>query len=254
LEVDADIRPRRSWRDECVAWARGELSDFARDDEPLPPPSVQTIEALVARFELPAYLVAGVALLYGAHLAGHDGVAPADLARMLQGRWDEALGGGVLAASGLVIVERSRVRFATSIERALDELPPVTGMLVGVPDTNALLGACVIVTTDPLAAARRHASRAGGAILVGYPDRTRAEVCLEARAIGAAPMLPAALYGDGSPAVHGGDAAAHGGDAAVHGGDAAVHGGDAAVHGGEAPVLYAATDDDDADRLGLPRF
>jgi hypothetical protein len=87
--------------------------------------------------------------------------------------------------------------------------------LIGVPSTNALLAPCVVVGDDPIAIAHRYAKRAGGAILVG-DDRDA--VLFEARAIGAAPLLPAHSFE------------------------------------GTAPVLYLARDDEEADRLGLSRL
>jgi len=219
-----DLQPRASWRDDCVAWARDIIeprSEATRDAAPLPPPAAPPIDELAARFELSLAIVPALALVYGAHLAGHDGVAPADIARVLDRRWDEALGRGELAASGIATYERSRVRFAPAVQRILDELPPATGTLVGTPNVIALLGACVIVERGgAVDIATNHASRAGGAILVGHDDRTSAEVCFEARAIGAAAMLPASKFdGDASAA-----------------------------------VIYVADDEGEANRLGLPRF
>ncbi len=217
-----DIAPRATWRDECAAWAM---------TTPLPTalPSAPLVDQLAARFDMPAYLMPALVLLYSAHLTGRDGVAPVDIARVLHGRWDEALGRGALAGARIATYERSRVRLATAIQRALDELAPASGVLVGVPAGNALMGACVLVATDAIAAAHQHARRAGGAILVAasvvdaistsHAD-DGATVCFEARAFGAVPMLPASAY-DGNL---------------------------------DAPVLYVTDDDAVADALGLPRF
>lgn len=190
-------------------------------------PSIASIDALAARFDLPADVVPALVALYGAHLEGHDGIAPSIIAHVLgelpdDHRWAEALGRGELAARGVVVFERSRVRIARAVQRVLDELPPETGTIIGAPDAVTLLGACVIVdgSDNAFDIAARHAARAGGAILVGHDDRAASLVSFEARAIGAAAMLPAHKY-DGDLA---------------------------------APVIYIAIDDDDADRLGLPRF
>ncbi|MCX5746375.1 MAG: hypothetical protein NT062_28190, partial [Proteobacteria bacterium] len=68
-----------------------------------------------------------------------------------------------------------------------DELPPVTGTLVGIPGPIALLGPCVVVAREPLeVVAARLASRVGGAILVGVAPV--ADVVVEARAYGAVAM------------------------------------------------------------------
>ena len=216
-----DIQPR-AWRDACVEWAERVIAR-----EPAgPAPSVETIRDLVARFELSPELVNALALLYGAHLAGHDGVAPVAIAHVLdfadERRWAEALGRGELAVMRVATYEGSRVRLAAVVRRVLDDLFPGTGTLVGAPAIIAVLGACVIVERGASAIdlAAQHAARAGGAILVGHDERTSAEVCFEARAIGAVAMLPASKF------------------------DGEVN----------APVIYVADDDDDAERLGLPRF
>ena len=228
-----DIQPA-SWRDGCAAWTRDQVERRERKA----PPHVASIDVLAARFELPAELAPALVVLYGAHLEGHDGVAPAIVAHVLgelvdDRRWAEALGRGELAARGVVVSERSRVRLARAVQRVLDELPPETGTvvtarpqggaaIVGIPDGVTLLGACVIVERgdNVFDIAARHAMRAGGAILVGHDDRAASLVSFEARAIGAAAMLPAHKF-DGDLA---------------------------------APVIYIADDDDDASRLGLPRL
>ena len=210
-----------SWRDECAAWTRTQLE---RRREPAP--SIPSIAALATRFDLPDEIAPALVALYGAHLEGHDGIAPSIVAHVLElpddRRWAEALGRGELAARGVVVFERSRVRLARAVQRVLDELPPETGTIIGTPDAVTLLGACVIVdgSDNAFDIAARHAGRAGGAILVGHDDRAAALVSFEARAIGAAAMLPAHKY-DGDL---------------------------------DAPAIYIATDEDEADRLGLPRL
>ncbi len=176
----AEARP--SWRDEVVAWARAVAAGSVDRGAPPAPP----IEALVRRFELPPPLTAALVLLYGAHLAGEGGAAPVDVARVLGRRWDEALGTGTLAQRGLVSHGGSRVRLAPPIERALDELPPATGVLVGEAGQTALLGPCVVVAGDePLVdIATRCLAAVGAAILVGRPGVHVPELLLEARARG----------------------------------------------------------------------
>lgn len=185
----AEARP--SWRDEVVAWARAVAAGSVDRGAPPAPP----IEALARRFELPPPLTAALVLLYGAHLAGEGGAAPVDVARVLGRRWDEALGTGMLAQRGLVSHGGSRVRLAAPVERALDELPPRTGVLVGEPGVTALLGPCVVVAGDePLVdIATRCLGAVGAAILVGRAGVVVPELLLEARARGAAPMLRVAI-------------------------------------------------------------
>ena len=206
-----------SWRDEVVAWTRA----FTAGATDLAPPAAPPIDALIARFDLAPALHRALVLLYGAHLCGERGVAPAEVARVLDRRWDEALGRGELAERGVAEYAGSRVALSPLVLRTLDELPPATGVLVGRPGSVALLGPCVVVAGDePLVAvAERCAPQIGGAILAATGEPARAELVLEARARGAAPMLRAVL--DAAPS------------------DAAI---------------FVIDDPDLAERLGLPRL
>jgi hypothetical protein len=149
------------------------------------------IEALLGRFELDTTMLPVLALLYGAHLRGEVGVAPIEVARILERQWDEALGRGELARAGVCEYARSRVALSPMILRALDELPPLTGTMLGPPGPVALLGPCVVIAPgEPLAeVAERYLPRVGGAILVGHSDVPCAPLVFEARAYGAAAML-----------------------------------------------------------------
>lgn len=209
---------RRSWRDDVVAWSRVAISGAAP-----PPPAAPSIDAMLARFDLAPPLRPVLLLLYGAHLCGELGAAPIDVARLLDGQWDEALGRGELARRGVADYARSRVMLSPILLRVLDELPPATGALIGEPGASALLGPCVVVAGDePLAAvAERCRPHVGGAILVARGDAPRAAVFLEARARGAVPMLPAPAALDAVPG---------------------------------SPAILVVTDPELADRLGLPRL
>ena len=181
------LPPRPTWRDDVVIWARAIMAGtFDRATPPAPP-----IELVAARFELPPRLVPALVLLYGAHLAGEHGCAPVDLSRVLGRRWDDALGRGELAASGIVIHERSRVYLRPTIVDVLDDQPPVTGTLVGEPSAMTLLGPCTVVASDDslIAIAERFLLSAGGAILAAHHAADPVDLVLEARARGAAPML-----------------------------------------------------------------
>jgi hypothetical protein len=182
---------RASWRDEVVAWTCAFHAGAAALDAPAAPP----IEVLIARFDLAPALHSVLVLLYGAHLCGERGVAPAEVARLLDRQWDEALGRGELAARGVADHAGSRVALSPLVLRVLDELPPATGVLVGRPGSVTLLGPCVVVAGDePLVAvAERCAPQVGGAILAATGEPARAQLVLEARARGAAPMLRAVL-------------------------------------------------------------
>jgi hypothetical protein len=180
-----------SWRDEVVTWTQAIAAGTIDAGAPAAPP----IEALIARFDLAPALHPVLVRLYGAHLCGERGVAPAEVARLLDHQWDEALGRGELAERGVAEYAGSRVALSPPVLRALDELPPATGVLVGRPGSITLLGPCVVIAGDePLVAiAERCASQLGGEILAATGEPARAELVLEARARGAAPMLRAVL-------------------------------------------------------------
>lgn len=211
------------WRGDVVAWARAVIAEapastIARDAAP----AVPAIEAIAERFALAPELVPALVLLYGAHLAGERGAAPIAVARALGGAWDDALGRGALARSGVVEYAGSRVVLSGAVQRALDELAPTTGTLVGMPGAIALLGPCCIVAGDePLPSiAERVLGRVGGAVLAADPSARADELFVEACARGAVPMLRA----------------------------------DALPELPELPALVVVTDDAAADALGLPRL
>ena len=181
------IDPRPSWRDELVTWARAVAAGSVDRGAPATP----ALETLAARFELAPQLIPALALLYGVHLGGERGAAPFDVARVLGRRWDEALGTGQLAARGVAHYADSRVTLAPAVQRVLDELPVLTGTLVGEPGPVALLGPCVVIAVDaPLAViAERVLASVGGAILAAFDHAEPGELFVEARARGAAPML-----------------------------------------------------------------
>lgn len=213
--VPGDGRP--SWRDDVVTWTRAIAAGAADYHVPVAPP----IDEVIARFELAPALHPALVLLYGAHLCGERGVAPADVARILDRQWEEALGRGELAERGVAVYAGSRVALSALVLRVLDELPPVTGALVGEPGSSALLGPCLAVAGDePLAeVAERCLARIGGAILIAHDKADLGALVVEARACGAAPMLRAVL--DGVPT---------------------------------APAIFVIDDAELAEQLGLPRL
>jgi hypothetical protein len=225
--------PSLSWRDELAAWS-STIGGGTIDPAAHGPPVAFAIEALIARFELEPPLQPVIALLYGAHLRGEAGVAPLDVARMLDRQWDEALGRGDLARTGLCEYVRSRVALSPVILRALDELPPLTGTLLGPPGPIALLGPCVVVARDEslAAVAERCLPHVGGAILVAHPDIPCPPLVFEARAYGAAAMLRP----------HGG--AAPGNPQGLR----------PALTTASDPVIFVVDDAELADRLGVPRL
>ena len=174
---------RPTWRDRAVSWYRAVAAGSAVREAPVS----SAIGTLVARLDLPMELQPAVVLLYGAHLAG-SGAAPVDIARVLDHGWAEALGRGQLAARGIAVYDGSRVRLARAIQRALDELPPETGTLVGEPGTVSLLGPCAVVADRQVRLvelAPRFVGAVGSAILVGDGLID----ILEAQVRGAVPMM-----------------------------------------------------------------
>jgi hypothetical protein len=178
---------RPTWRDRAASWYRAVAAGSAVREAPVS----SAIGQLVARLDLPPELQPALVLLYGAHLAG-ERAAPVDIARVLDRDWAEALGRGELAGRGIAIYEDSRVRLSRTIQRALDELPPETGMLIGEPGTVTLLGPCAVVAEPSVllpVLAERFRGAVGGAILVG--ETASEAVLLEAAARGAVAMVRA---------------------------------------------------------------
>ncbi len=186
-----------TWRDDVVAWTRAGTGA---------PPASTEVDELVARFGLSPSYVAPIVLAYGTHLLGERGVAPVDIARVLGGRWAEALGTGELAARGVMHHEGSRVHLADAIRRLLDGLPPGTGTLVGTPGAVAVLGPCAIVApldAELHALALTLVPRAASAILVAHASSTAGELAVEARARRAVPLVrsDALLFALDEPAI-----------------------------------------------------
>lgn len=172
------------WRDDLVVWTRNVDAGEVRSVEGAGP-----LEMIATRYDVSFALVPALAWLYGQHLLGRDGGAPAELAQRIGAGWDEALGRGELVRHGIVTFTGSRVRLADVVLHALDESPPITGTLVGAPGVMSLLGPCAIVAAGPLRIiAEACLPSIGGAILAANPDSDPAELVREARAYGAAPL------------------------------------------------------------------
>ncbi|HEY0254004.1 MAG TPA: hypothetical protein VGC41_20885, partial [Kofleriaceae bacterium] len=183
--------PRLSWRDELATWARGVITNSVERGAI---PGDPSLAAIAQRFELEQHLLPALALLYGAHLAGENGVAPVDLARVLGRNWDEALGNGALASTMLATFRDSRVRLSPAVQRTLDNSPVTSGTLVGSPGPIMLVNACIVVAPEdqPLGlVAEATLPAAGGAILAVHPHADPLDAVIEARARGAVAMLRA---------------------------------------------------------------
>jgi hypothetical protein len=212
--------PTPAWRDESVYWTYEVFDGVVQRGAPIASP----LDDLAARFDVPDTILPSLVLLYGAHLAGERGVAPVHIARVL-GSWDEALGRGLLASRGLATFVESRVRLAGPIQRFLDEVAVSTGALVGVPGDIALPGphAVIAKAETPLkVVAVRWLAQVGGAILAAHDDADLAELFVEARARGAAPMFRI--------------------------------GADELLELGTDPAILVVTDEDVAESLGVPRL
>lgn len=184
------VEARLVWRDELAGWARGFLAAEQRAGTAIP--ANAAIETIAQRFDLDRNVWPAIALLYGAHLAGERGVAPVDVARVLGGNWDEALGNGQLAGSLIATFAGSRVRLAAMVQRTLDSNPIATGTLVGTPGPVMLVNACIVVAPDeqPIGlVAEATLPAAGGAILAVHPGADPLDAVVEARARGAVAML-----------------------------------------------------------------
>ena len=118
-----------TWRDELVTWGRLVANGLHRDASPKPSPVMKTA---LNRLGIDGDLGRAVAFAYAMHLCGTT-IAPAELANLLRRRWDEALGRGVLGATGVLRWRNSRISLAPALAAFLDERGPVTGDLVGIP-------------------------------------------------------------------------------------------------------------------------
>ena len=209
-----------AWRDEVVYWTYEVFDGVVQRGAPIPSP----LDDLAARFDVPDPILPALVVLYGAHLAGERGVAPVHVARVL-GSWDEALGRGLLAGRGLASFSESRVRLSGPIQRFLDEVAVETGALVGIPGDIVLPGPHVVIAkaeTPLKVVAVRWLGQVGGAILAAHDDADLAELFVEARARGAAPMFRI--------------------------------GADELLELGTDPAILVVTDDDVAESLGVPRL
>lgn len=177
------------WREAAAAWSRGVLAGAGG-----PPPALDTglLPEVAARLALDDELTRALCFLYGAHVCGHDSVAPIELSGVLGGRWDEALGGGRLASSGALVWWRSRIRLAKVIAATLDELPARTGTVVAGSVDHARTVAVVAPSTVDLPRIGAWAASIVGTLLVPVAsgDRRVNTFLLEARARGVTPLVP----------------------------------------------------------------
>jgi len=177
------------WRDALGAWARASLRGSRGDPPHLAACTLHDVGARLGFDEQDRYVLW---LVYGARLCGLD-VAPIDLVHLCPNRWDDALGGGRLAALGVLEWRRNRVVLVPEVRAALDELAPLFGTVV--PNaTNATGRVAIVSAGEPdYAAIGKWAARELGALLVPNARGLQhpARLVLEARARKLAPLLPA---------------------------------------------------------------
>jgi hypothetical protein len=176
-----------SWRDHLARWAQSVISGTRAD----PPTIGEGPAALVAeRLGLSGELAEALWLVYGAHLAGVDGVSAVDLIQVIDRRWDEALGQGRLAASGALRWRRSRIGLRRVVVAALDEAPPVTGAWIeSVAEPPDQIVAVVAAGDVDLAALARWIAPEIGPLLVGGEAHPVEQQVLEAKVRGGLAVL-----------------------------------------------------------------
>jgi len=177
------------WRSEIASWAR---SICARSYRAAPTFDREILDELIARLELDDGLRDAVILLYGAYLNGLPGVAPIDVAAVLNWVWDEAIGDGRLARSGIVHWRRGLITLVPEAISALDGRPPCTGTIVGFAGTAVTGGAIVAPNGVDVLQLGTWAAPVVGALLV--PNRLGEQAphrfVLEARIRGLVPLVP----------------------------------------------------------------
>jgi hypothetical protein len=184
---DRSVDRPGGWRAQLASWSRTLRLGAQRP----PPEDRGLLDVLRDRLALDDELAHGVALLYGAYLCGFGPTPVADLAAVLAWRWDEALGDGELAASGVVRWRRGGASLAPEVIAMLDERAPRLGELAG--EGPAVLEPVAVVAPVDVAPRRVAdwvAPRLGGLLVPGprgelYPHR----FLLEARLRGVAPLV-----------------------------------------------------------------
>lgn len=189
----------RDWRLMLIEWTRAVRREVAAPPPVLAPP----LDALLRTLAIAPPLGAAIQLLYGAHLLGSPGVAPAELHAVLgdalpaSRRWRESLGTGSLAALSAVALHDSLLRLSSELCRFLDERAPRHGTVLGSggpPRSTPAAAVCDPFSVDPY----RLATAVGSSILmVTRPPASSADlrgVALEARLRGATAVLPFPRY------------------------------------------------------------
>jgi hypothetical protein len=207
------VTRRGAWRDQLCAWAEATLAAPGGAAEL---PSETPVGQLADRLALGPGATRGLALLYAIWLLGRaeEGLPAATVAAVVgseaelgadgQG-WLEAFGRGQLAP--LVLYRRGRTRLRRRVAHFLDGEPVRVKVVSGASDPVEPLDATSVVSVSGAEAAEigdalaRHFGRDLALVELGEPDRrTVAALLLEARLVGAVPVLLGArdfeLWGD----------------------------------------------------------
>jgi hypothetical protein len=176
-----------TWRDDLVTWGRLVANGLHRDASPKPSPVMKTA---LTRLGIDADLGRAIAFAYAMHLCGTT-LAPAELANLLRRRWDEALGRGVLGATGVLRWRNSRISLAPALAAFLDERGPVTGDLVGIPrDTlEAMEPSAVVAPGLELDIVAGRCADLAGAILVPRRYASATAIRIDAKLRIAVPIV-----------------------------------------------------------------
>ncbi len=146
------VDPRRphpgGWRGELASWAKAIQAGVYRD-----PPAVDrgVLDQTAQRLSLADTTRDALAFLYGAYLAGSAPVSPLDLAGALGWSWNEALGTGAVAESGLVRWRDGQLDLYREVIAVLDERPPLHGAIVpATASTDSAVAIVVPAAIDPV--------------------------------------------------------------------------------------------------------
>ena len=184
IDNATDVHPG-GWRNELASWARAVCARSYRD---LPRLDYGALDEVTERLALVERDREAVALLYGAYLNGIAHVAPIVLAPAVGWQWQDALGGGALAASGAVRWRAGQIRLAPELIAAIDERPPLHGTLVGEGPIDRIVA---IVAPDDVPLAQLAAWCEIAELFVADRKGTTRAFLLEARARGLAAIVRA---------------------------------------------------------------
>jgi hypothetical protein len=183
------------WRDALASWARAKLRGLNGDPPLLAACPLHDVCHQLG-LEGEARLV--LWMVYGARLAGEDGVAPVDLVEFCPKRWDDALGKSRLGTVGAFEWrDDNRVHLVSEVKAALDELAPLFGTLIPSGVVMSRRIAAIAPDGEDLVTLGRWIAPEAGAVLaptelgLREPDR----FLREAQVRDIAPVIPVSWFG-----------------------------------------------------------